>query len=698
MSIDREDPRLTAYALGEMDGREREGFEALLASDPEAQEEVASIRAVAGRLETELAAEPAPVLMPAQRQTLAAAARPKPASRRTWIPLSIAASVLVVGGVLGALGELAGGGGDQGFRVVDESPEALRDRAIEVAMKDEEKVRESEEERMVFRREAVGGDELEPADQIAEVTVDMPGARDPADPNALVVSLPPAGGRGRYELDVRLPPGGSTGAEEEAHGARPPFHTEGYDRIRDNPFVRTSDQHTSTFSIDVDTASYANVRRFLMQQGQLPPPDAVRIEELVNYFPYAYAPPPRDAEHPFAAHVLVAGCPWAPDHRLVRVALKGQVMEEEERPAANLVFLLDVSGSMKPANKLPLLKQAMALLVDRLDEGDRVSIVVYAGAAGLVLPPTAGDRKAEILAALDRLRSGGSTNGGAGIQLAYRTAREAFVEGGANRVILCTDGDFNVGVSDRGSLTRLIEEEAKSGVFLTVLGFGMGNYKDDRMEELSNRGNGNYGYVDTLREAQKLLVDEGLSTLVTIAKDVKIQIFFNPAQVEGWRLIGYENRLLRAEDFNDDTKDAGEIGAGHAVTALYEIVPAGQEMPGPVVDANPFVTAPEPSPAADTDALLRLRLRYKAPDGDTSTLMEHDVRDEGTRFGEADPDLQWAATVAAFGMLLRDSPYKGDITWAFVEEIGEAAGGRDPQGHRAEFLEMVERAASFSAR
>ncbi|MFV1958469.1 MAG: YfbK domain-containing protein, partial [Planctomycetota bacterium] len=406
-------------------------------------------------------------------------------------------------------------------------------------------------------------------------------------------------------------------------------------------------------------------------------------------------------KHPFAAHVETAACPWNTEHRLARIALEGKTMDIGARPPTNLVFLLDVSGSMTPANKLPLVKRSMRLLLDRLEARDTVSIVVYAGAAGEILPPTPGDRKTEIRGALERLRSGGSTNGGAGIELAYRIAQENFIEGGVNRVILCTDGDFNVGVSNTEALAKLVEKRAGKGVFLTILGFGMGNLKDDRMEELSNRGNGNYGYVDSLREAQKLLVDQGLSTLVTIAKDVKIQVFFNPKRVAGWRLIGYENRLLRKQDFNDDTKDAGEIGAGHAVTALYEIVPAGGEVRGAYADPNPFVEPPAKAEKptlrpTGSNALLRLRLRYKAPDGDRSTLMEQDVFDGEGEMAEADTDFQWAAAVAGFGMLLRDSPYKGSCSWALVEEIAQAARGEDPGGYRAECLQLMRLAASLA--
>ena len=473
----------------------------------------------------------------------------------------------------------------------------------------------------------------------------------------------------------------------------PEFNTDAYDRIEDNRFLEVSNNPLSTFSIDVDTASYADIRRFL-QRGMLPPKDAVRIEEMLNYFSYNYPVP--SGEGPFSASVEVAQAPWALEHRLVRIGLKGQELEMEQRPSSNLVFLLDVSGSMGSANKLPLLKNAMRLLVDRLSENDRVAIVVYAGALGLVLPSTSSDQKERILAALENLEAGGSTNGGSGIRLAYQTAVSNFISGGVNRVILATDGDFNVGATNQGDLTRLIEDKAESGVFLTVLGFGMGNYKDSTLEKLANMGNGHYAYIDTINEARKVLVDEINSTLVTIAKDVKIQIEFNPLQVSAYRLIGYENRLLRKEDFNDDTKDAGEIGAGHTVTAFYEIVPAGRGLPIPGVDPLRYQTPMSTTEVANSGELLTLKLRYKQPEGQTSQLLEFPVRDGDQAYSQASQDFKFAATVASFGMILRQSPYKGNGTLAAVLELAEEGKGSDPHGYRGEFLELVKQARALS--
>jgi len=470
------------------------------------------------------------------------------------------------------------------------------------------------------------------------------------------------------------------------------FNTEAYDGVTENPFMDAKRNPLSTFSIDVDTASYANVRRFVNQRT-LPPAGAVRIEELVNYFSYDYAPP--TGEDPFAVHTEVAGCPWKAEHRLARIGLKGVELDLSQRPSSNLVFLLDVSGSMENANKLPLLRRALKMMVEHLGENDRVAIAVYAGASGLVLPSTPCSEKQVILDALDRLQAGGSTNAGEGIQLAYETAVANFIEGGVNRVILCTDGDFNVGVTNQSDLIEMIEAKAKSGVFLTVLGFGMGNYKDSTLEKLADKGNGNYGYIDTIVEARKVLVSEMGGTLVTIAKDVKIQVEFNPAKVNAYRLIGYENRLLAAEDFNDDTKDAGEIGAGHTVTALYEIVPAGVEIDLPGVDELKYQQPA--APAAASDDLLFLKLRYKQPDGDTSKLLEFPIKDPGTTYADASGEFKFAASVASFGMLLRSSQHAGTASYDSVLELGGEGAVRDPNGYRAEFLQLVRAAKELAA-
>jgi Ca-activated chloride channel family protein len=469
--------------------------------------------------------------------------------------------------------------------------------------------------------------------------------------------------------------------------------TAAYPHLIENSFLTALNHPLSTFSIDVDTASYANVRRFL-NEGRMPPPDAVRIEEMVNYFKYNY-PPPR-GEDPFAANIEIAGCPWNPGHRLVRIGLKGREIAQDKRPPSNFVFLIDVSGSMQPPERLPLVKQALHQLVKKMTENDRVAIVVYASEVGIKLQSTPCSQKEKILEAIDELDAGGSTAGAAGIQTAYGVAQEHFIKGGVNRVLLCTDGDFNVGITDQGQLVKMIQDKARSGVSLTTLGVGTDNYKDALMQKLADKGNGNYAYLDTLEEAQKVLIDQMSGTLVTIAKDVKIQIEFNPARVSAYRLIGYEKRMLRKEDFNNDAKDAGEIGAGHTVTALYEIVPAGGEIRGGEVDdlkyQHPAEEKPERYVSDGNKELLTLKLRYKQPDGDKSRLLEFPVTDNGRRFNNASTDFKFAAAMAEFGMLLRDSEFKGSSSYGAVLELAGEAKGADEEGYRSEFLNLVRKA------
>ncbi len=489
--------------------------------------------------------------------------------------------------------------------------------------------------------------------------------------------------------------------------------SEAYAAIHENPFLTPAEQPLSTFSVDVDTASYANVRRFL-NQGQLPPADAVRIEELVNYFKYDDAPP-ADGQ-PFAVKAEAAPCPWQKDHYLARISLKAREIAKAQRPPTNLVFLLDVSGSMQDANKLPLVKRAMSLLIEELGERDRVSIVTYAGDAGLKLEPTVGSDQTKITQAIESLSAGGSTNGAAGIQLAYEQALRHFSKESANRVILCTDGDFNVGVSSDDELTKLIEEQAKSGVFLSIFGFGMGNLKDSKLEKLADKGNGHYGYIDDLNEARKNFNEELMGTLYTVAKDVKLQVEFNPLTVGAYRLIGYENRVMAAEDFNNDAKDAGEIGAGHTVTALYEVVPRGKWKPQPAVDPlkytateakNPSPPAPLPAgvrngedragrgeqDAESADDLFTVKLRYKQPDAAASVrTVDVVVDDIAGKKVTPSRDLLWSASVASFGMQLRHSRHAGTWTMADVLETARGAKGDDTTGRRGEFIELVKAA------
>ncbi len=474
---------------------------------------------------------------------------------------------------------------------------------------------------------------------------------------------------------------------------------EQYAPVVENSFLSPLSEPESTVAADVDTASYPNVRRYL-EHNRTPPPGAVRVEEMVNYFSYDYPQPKGDT--PFSVTMETASCPWNGDHRLVRIGLKAKDVDPAERGPSNLVFLLDVSGSMRDANKLPLVKDAMAMLVDQLTEDDRVSIVTYAGDAGLALKPTEGTHRQEILGAIEDLKAGGSTHGSAGIELAYEQAMANFVPKGSNRVILCTDGDLNVGITDDNELVKLIQEKATSGVFLTVVGFGTGNLKDTKLEQLADKGNGNYAYVDGLSEAEKVFVEQVSGNLVTVAKDVKIQVEFNPAKVQGYRLVGYENRMLASEDFDDDSKDAGEIGAGHAVTFLYEIAPTNLPV-GQIAALNDHhgklryqqIMTNALTEAGKSNELLALKLRYKLPDEQESRLKEYPVLDSDKRFGEASSEFRFAAAVAAFGMLLRGSQYNQGLTFSAVEEFAAGATDDDPHGRRAEFVNLVRRAESL---
>ncbi|MCX6254024.1 MAG: von Willebrand factor type A domain-containing protein [Bacteroidia bacterium] len=466
------------------------------------------------------------------------------------------------------------------------------------------------------------------------------------------------------------------------------FNTEGYAAVNENGYKSVKNNPLSTFSIDVDNASYSNIRRFI-NNGELPPADAVRIEEMINYFKYDYPEP--QGEHPFSVYTELAVCPWNKKHQLLHMGLRGKSIDKSSLPPSNLVFLLDVSGSMSDPNKLPLLKSAFGLLVNELRAQDRVAIVVYAGAAGLVLESTPGNRKEAIMAAIDNLEAGGSTAGGAGLKLAYAEAEKNFVKGGNNRIILATDGDFNVGESSNGGMERLVEEKRELGVFITVLGFGMGNVKDDKMEIIADKGNGNYSYIDNLQEARKVLVREFGGTLFTIAKDVKFQIEFNPAKVESYRLIGYENRLLNDEDFNDDTKDAGEMGAGHNVTALYELIPTGSDERVPSIDPLKYqvTRSKDYKENSFSDEYLTIKLRYKKPDGATSMLLEKPVRGYINDLEDASENLRFAAAVSEFGMILRNSEFKGNATLEGAATLARSARGDDEDGYRSELIRLI---------
>lgn len=531
---------------------------------------------------------------------------------------------------------------------------------------------------------------LSPGQILEEVVITKPSAKDRSRKKSKVEGVR------AFEAKAMARPGmASPAGNGYAMGGRTDdaFNTEDYSPVKENRFQRPQQAPLSTFSIDVDAASYSNLRRFI-NQGQMPPKDAVRIEEMINYFEYDY-PQPQGYE-PFTVSTEIGDCPWQSDHRLLHIGIQGKKLPTAQLPASNLVFLLDVSGSMGYGNKLPLVKESLKMLTDNLRAEDKVAIVVYAGAAGVVLPSTSGTDKQRIKDALEELEAGGSTAGGQGIQLAYRIARENLVKGGNNRIILATDGDFNVGPSSDAELVRMIEKERESGVFLTVLGFGMGNYKDNKMQQLADKGNGNHAYIDNISEARKVLVSEFGGTLFTIAKDVKLQIEFNPAKVAGYRLVGYENRLLNDEDFADDTKDAGELGAGHTVTALYEIIPAGVESEF-LAEVGDLKYQDRSTKTTATGELCTVKLRFKKPDGDKSSLLEKTVSSEMVSESALSDNFRWSAAVAGWGMLLRDSEFKGKASLETCLQLADRGKGRDANGYRAEMISLMEKTKTLSA-
>ena len=697
MKINLDDPNLTAFALGELSGAEHAAMEEAVASSAEAQAFVAETQQFSRLLKSEYAADqqqqpersPNIIRMEEQRRLW---------SSTQWGSLAAALAIFAVVGAL-AVSTIRREWGT----TAQKRPSPRKENSTIV-------------------------------EALSEMTVETQPANTPAQQNLLAMNpaAPPPPSETRGFRDEKLASAGEYGDKRHAEAGktnqpadtlatkpaptrelaeselpsryRQDFDTATYDHVSENPFLPAASNPLSTFSIDVDTASYSNVRRFI-NSGSLPPKDAVRVEEMINYFSYDYREP--EGDKPFSIDLDATACPWDASHRLLRIGLKGRDVATENRPASNLVFLLDVSGSMTPAERLPLVKQAMRLLVEKLTEKDRVAIVIYAGGSGLALPSTTGDRKETILRALEELKAGGSTNGAEGIELAYKVAADNFIKGGVNRVILATDGDFNIGVTNQGDLIRLIEDKAKSGVFLSVLGVGTDNLKDSTMQKLADKGNGNYAYLDSLDEARKVLVQQVNGTLMTIAKDVKIQVEFNPARVASYRLIGYEKRMLRKEDFNNDKVDAGEIGAGHTVTALYEIVPAGTGAADPSASIPPVdplkYQAPNSAAVAQADAkasqeMVTVKLRYKKPEGDRSELTERSFVDNGSKFENAAPDLKFAAAVAEFGMILRDSQYKGKGTIGAVIEWAREGKGRDAAGYRAGFLELARKTQALKQR
>ena len=702
MKVNLDDPNLTAFALGELSPDEHARMAKLIADSPEAQSYVAEtqqfVRLLRGEYEADR--QHSGDAIPQKITPFSDAARieeeRRSSSRYQWGSLAAAVAIFAVIAAV-AITTIERESGDLAKRTGD-NPKHKQ--TLPAA----------------------------PVEAIPEPTVEMELAQQPLQTPATISpptadtfveekrsrgqDLAAAGKNQSLALNEPAPPppapmprhsfrqvAGESAESEPPSRYRQDFNTATYDKVEENPFLPAASNPLSTFSIDVDTASYANVRRFI-NSGSLPPKDAVRVEEMINYFTYDYKEP--EGEKPFSIDLDATSCPWDPTHRLLRIGLKGREVANEKRPASNLVFLLDVSGSMMPSERLPLVKQAMRLLVDKLGANDRVAIVIYAGGSGLALKSTPGNEKEKILRALEELQTGGSTNGAEGIELAYKIAADNFIKGGVNRVILATDGDFNIGVTNQGDLIRLIEAKAKTGVFLSVLGVGTDNLKDSTMQKLADKGNGNYAYLDSVEEARKVLVQQINGTLMTIAKDVKIQVEFNPARVASYRLIGYEKRLLRKEDFSNDKVDAGEIGAGHTVTALYEVVPAGAGTTDPAASVPPVAplkyTTNRTEVTNASPEMVTVKLRHKKPDGDVSELTEKSFIDNGSKFENAAPDLKFAAAVAEFGMLLRDSQYKGKATIGAVIEWAQEGKGRDAAGYRAGFIEMARKAESLKPR
>jgi Ca-activated chloride channel homolog len=709
------DPRITAYATGELEGREREVFEVELAASDSLHREVESMSGLSKELAS--AAKPTDHFTADERARLlakcAATRRSRTVAKNSlkvvlWTTVGVAACLVVFAGLV----QMATMMSNPWSMFAPMANMAAEPSIQELPRAAASHAAAPQSARAPSKTTAQASQYLTETEARAAVPMpdasDMVALRAQTETRAMSKARPPAPAMAPQALALRsqvvapqdeealmeLQTLHSSVAELEQTVSIPSeFNTEAYAAVRENEFVAAKDNPLSTFSIDVDTASYSNVRRFLDDEIR-PPAGAIRTEELINYFRYNYPQPTGD--DPFSVNLEVSRAPWNPERELVRIGLKGRELPAEERGPANLVFLIDVSGSMDEPNKLPLLQRSLSALVENLSDEDRVAIVTYAGSSGLVLAPTEGAKKREILEAISNLRAGGSTHGSEGIRLAYETAREQFCEDGNNRVILCTDGDFNVGVTNESELQKLIERERESGVFLSVLGFGTGNLNDSTMELLADKGNGNYAYIDSISEGRKVLVEQMGSTLFTIAKDVKIQVEFNPARVAGYRLIGYENRLLAKEDFNDDKKDAGEIGAGHTVTALYEIIPAGQPVPSSAsVDPLKY-QRPENDSTSASNELLTVKLRYKAPDGDKSKLIEIPLKaDDIPAFDAASEDFRFASAVAAFGMKLRGSPDAGKFTWSEIQDIARGALGNDPGSYRAEFLTLIEKAKAL---
>ncbi|PYS13864.1 MAG: hypothetical protein DMG17_17885 [Acidobacteria bacterium] len=768
MNFNPDDPKWTAYVLGEMEESDRAALELELESSAEAREFVEELRFAVSIMKEGLAAETVLGLTPEQQTMVRASAGSRresrnpfkrrlsmPATPTVWAAAGLVAASLLVAVTL-APSFLRSRQASQSATlktqpditvtapVLENPQENARQQphpsggavtsareasaplqAFDSAAKDEKEIPENKLQNLptsgrsvdnlvvLDRQQGQAGQQGQQGQQAGAQETDrrrngvLSGVLGgvlkaqeeaaPPPPPAAAAPPPPPAAIATALADRAAMASGAADRTDRIAPSVPRDAFNGYDPITDNPFVAVSQQPLATFSSNVDTASYANVRRFLTR-NQWPPKDAVRIEELINYFSYEY--PQASGPNPVTPNMEVAAAPWNPQHRLVRVGIKAKDVPMGQKPS-NLVFLIDVSGSMSTPERLPLLKSGLRMLVDKLTEGDKVSIVTYAGASGIALQPTSGDRKNDILRVIEGLQAQGGTNGGAGIQTAYEMAVSNFINGGVNRVILATDGDFNIGITNQNDLVRLIEDKARSGVFLTVLGFG-NNFKDSLLVKLADRGHGNYAFIDGLNEARKVLVEQMGSTLMTVAKDVKIQIEFNPAQVTAYRLIGYENRVLGAQDFNNDQKDAGDMGAGHTVTALFEVVPRGVEINVDAVNLLRYQPQPQPQPLArdaqTSREMLNLKIRYKDPEASESRLLSVPLVDRGGSFANASADFRFAAAVAGFGMILRDSPYKGSANLDWVIATATSSRGADKNGYRQEFIGLAERASQIRGR
>ena len=741
MKINSEDPRLTAYALGELDQNEVEDFEQLLANNSEIKSEIDSIKSAIDSLKQEFDNLPKEELSDEQKQSLLSrkniiSTRPSTFSKISqWTGISAAAACFIGMGIIGY--DSINKETDQESINITTVSQSLEKDIQYQSLKEEYQVDlEETVEPLVAKKKAKESIKADKEDEERSFTKNLAKKRNAPSPNAAsqiadnsiepedlrlglsarsrsiesgeVFLKSPSAARSLDEIKAGrkfLPQKTlkedalSKGSISEAQklSGESSTNNEQYGAYYDSPFVSPLKAPLSTFAIDVDTASYSNVRRYLGRRNQLPPEDAVRVEELINYFDYDY--PFTGDKHPFSVHLETASSPWKPGNRIVRIGLKAKEIKTNKRPPSNLIFLIDCSGSMRNNDKLPLLKQSCISLVENLTEDDRIGIVTYAGGAGVELDPIHGDQKEKIIKVINNLRSGGSTNGEGGIRIAYDLAKKNFIQDGTNRIIIATDGDFNVGISDRSQLIKLVKDRAdKDNIYLTALGFGEGNIKDHNLEQIANNGNGEYYYIDSFKEGKRVLVDKMSSTLVTVAKDVKIQVDFNPRKVGSYRLIGYANRRMKAEDFRNDKKDAGEIGAGHTITAIYEITPPGSDDQNEVkskykkTDNNKAEN--KYSDLIDSEELLTVFLRYKNPQDkikDNANEFVVPLTDSGKGWEKSSLDFRFASAVAGFGMLLRNSEYAGDTNCKLILELASEGIGKDKNGLRKEFIELVKK-------